>query len=179
MDSSPHSRTPQRRLRLPAQLRVRSTLECAPRRGTEMAKTLSKRVCYEPVSASCGLAWEAGEKSQRGMVCFSRFPVSAQVSKPAVQQTHVHTALDVRSVIRKPGWWCLRPKNKHSIPLGRERLGFHLFKLHRLFSFLGVRSTEGRNLLLRSLHVFVLVTGSHFQEGLLLWQLQQNKIRLP
>lgn len=58
-----------------------------------------------------------GRKVQRGMVCFSRSPVLARVSKPAVPQTHVHTALDVQSVLRKPGWWCLQPKNKHSIPL--------------------------------------------------------------
>ena len=74
----------------------------------------------------------------------------------------------------KSGWQCLQPKNKPPLPLGALR--FILFKLHRLFSFLGVWSTENWNLL-SSLPVFVSVMESPLQHRLpLLWQ---NKMRLP
>lgn len=109
-----------------------------------MAKMWSERVCPESPLRSGVLANRVQEQAawRRWLGRKAPTPVCFHLSarlRALTLQGHRRTSTPLwtfRLSFPKSGWQCLQPKNKPPLPLGALR--FILFKLHTLFSFLGV-----------------------------------------
>lgn len=136
---SPPNPPPTRWVHLPC------ALPTARSHAPASAGTLSQPLCSQSLSAN---GCRDSEDSRAGGLdrwqgsptrCWFVFPPPlAQLGAINPQYNRrTYTKLWMVSLsLVKPGWWCLQPKTKHPLPLGA--LGFILFKLHILFSFLRV-----------------------------------------